>query len=431
MTPTLVFSAWLFGFVPSAAAPLPHQAANPPVTQEQIVDIRVHGNHITPDADVIRLSGLAKGEAFTAATVADAKKALTQTGMFDEVDVLKRFASIDDLSQIVVMLVVNEGPVKIEIPDAPGAGPRIVRRGLGGRFMYMPIIDAEDGYGWRYGVRVALARPAGKNSRLSLPLTWGGERRAGAELEHTFSRGRLQFGGALTSREHPFYEVRDDRRTAWTRAETRAGRLHFGVIGTLDHIAFNATEKTVETVQTIGGDVVLDTRLDPLLPRNALYVKGSVDRMFAKIRTGAGALYRTKIDANGYLGLISQTVLAVRVVREDASERMSPYFKSMLGGTENLRGFRAGEFVGDTLVAGSVELRTPFTSPIEVAKTGIRIFADAGTVYDKGQRYTDQTLKQGFGAGLFLSAPVFILNLDVAHGKGSGTRVYFGGGFSF
>ncbi|TAK15431.1 MAG: outer membrane protein assembly factor [Acidobacteria bacterium] len=419
MTPTLLFCAWLFGMAPQGAAAQP---------SEKIVDIRVHGNHITPDADVIRLSTLTKGAPFTDATLADAKKALRQTGMFDEVDVLKRFASIDDLSQIVVMIVVNEGPVKIEIPDLPGAEPRIVRRGVGSRFMYMPIIDAEDGYGWRYGLRVALARPVGRDSRLSFPFTWGGERRAGAELEHTFSRGRLQFGGALTSRENPFYKIRDDRRSAWTRVETSARRVHFGVTGAFDHIAFGATD---ENVKTIGADVVIDTRLDPLLPRNAVYVKASADRLFADIRTDTGALYRTKVDASGYLGLIRQTVLVARVVREDASEKMSPYFKSMLGGTANLRGFHAAEFVGDTLVAGSLELRAPLTSPISFGKVGFRVFADAGTVYDKGQRYEDQTLKQGYGGGLFLTAPVFHLNLDVAHGKGAGTRVYFGGGFSF
>ena len=435
MNAALVFCAFLFGFAPQGAPPA-MQAPNAPMKDEKIVDIRVHGNHLTSDADVIRLSGLTKGEPFTATTVADATKRLKQTGKFDDVDVLKRFASIDDVSQIVVMIVVNEGPVKIEMPDVnmPDARPKLVRRGFGSRFMYMPIVDAEDGYGWRYGLRVALAKPVGKNSRLSFPFTWGGERRAGAELERAFANGRLQFGGALTSRENPFYKVRDDRRTAWTRAEVSAGRLHFGATGTINHIVFDAADPVVkveETVKSVGADVVIDSRLDPLLPRNAVYVKGSVEQLFAEIRTGTGALYRTKIDANGYLGLMRQTVLALRVVREDASEKMSPYFKSTLGGTANLRGFHAAEFVGDSLVAGSAELRVPMSSPMDVGKVGLRLFADAGTVYDKGQRYKDQTLKQGYGAGVFLSMPVFILNLDVAHGKGSGTHVYFGGGFSF
>ena len=29
-----------------------------------------------------------------------------------------------------------------DVPDMPDASPRIVRRGLGSRFMYMPIVDA-------------------------------------------------------------------------------------------------------------------------------------------------------------------------------------------------------------------------------------------------------------------------------------------------
>jgi hemolysin activation/secretion protein len=120
-----------------------------------------------------------------------------------------------------------------------------------------------------------------------------------------------------------------------------------------------------------------------------------------------------------------------RVLREDVSRSAPAYFKSMLGGMSNLRGFEAARFVGDTLVAGSLEIRSPITSPVSVGKFGIRIFADAGTVYDKGQRYEDQTLKQGFGGGLFVTAAIFHLNLDVAHGKGAGTRVHIGGGFSF
>ena len=41
------------------------------------------------------------------------------------------------------------------MPDEPGGQPRIVRkRGLH-NFMFMPILDAEDGYGLTYGARVA------------------------------------------------------------------------------------------------------------------------------------------------------------------------------------------------------------------------------------------------------------------------------------
>jgi outer membrane protein assembly factor BamA len=188
-----------------------------------------------------------------------------------------------------------------------------------------------------------------------------------------------------------------------------------------------------DTVATVGGDVIIDTRLDPMLPRNAVYLMGSAEQ--ARITPDGGSssttLVRTKVDARGYLGTFGQTVLVARVLREDSSKTAPLYFKSMLGGMSNLRGFHAGTFIGDTLVAGTLELRAPLSSPVDIGKVGFRVFADAGTVYDKGQRYKDQTLKQGYGGGLFLTAAVFHLNLDVAHGKGAGTRVHLGGGFSF
>ena len=74
---------------------------------EKVADIRVHGNHISADADVIAMSGLKVGDPFTAATIADVTAKLKAANKFDDVSVLKRFASIEDPSQI---LVVRRGP---------------------------------------------------------------------------------------------------------------------------------------------------------------------------------------------------------------------------------------------------------------------------------------------------------------------------------
>ncbi len=414
-----LFLALWFGVAPQTPAP-----------GEVIFDIRVHGNHLTSDVEVIQLSGLKKGDPVTATTVETATRALERSGKFDDVQVLKRFGSIDDPTQIVIMLVVNEGPVKIELPDAPGAAPKIVSRGFLGRLMYLPILDAEDGYALKFGVNVAYV-PSGKShTRVSMPLTWGGERRAGLEWERTFTYGRLQVGGAFTSSKHPFYEVKDERRRGWARAEVSVSRFHVGGTATAQRVNFGGV---VDQVTTVGGDVTLDTRLDPLQPRNALFVVAKADqvRVTPDGGTARDPYVRTSIDATGYLGLIRQTVLVARVVRADATASQPSYFKNTLGGMPNLRGFDAARWVGDSLVAGTLELRIPVTPPLNVGKTGFRVFYDAGTVYDKGQRYADQTLKRGYGAGLFLNAAVFQINLDVAHGQGAGTRFLVGGGFSF
>ena len=43
---------------------------------------------------------------------------------FDRVDVLKRYASITDPSQILVLIQVDEGPVRIvRVPGIPGQAP--------------------------------------------------------------------------------------------------------------------------------------------------------------------------------------------------------------------------------------------------------------------------------------------------------------------
>jgi hemolysin activation/secretion protein len=140
---------------------------------------------------------------------------------------------------------------------------------------------------------------------------------------------------------------------------------------------------------------------------------------------------RTDVDANGYLGLYRGAVLALRAVREDFSRPAPAYYKSILGGSRNLRGFRAGYRVGDTLVAGSAEVRIPTTSPLRMAKLGISLLMDVGTVYDKGQRFRDQRLERGIGAGVWATAPVFGISAMVAHGIGADTRVHVSARLTF
>ena len=90
------------------------------------------------------------------------------------------------------------------------------------------------------------------------------------------------------------------------------------------------------------------------------------------------------------------------------------------------RGIPAGFKAGDTVVSGSAELRVPLTSPLSLGKFGVSAFVDAGTAYDNGQSFSQQTLDRGVGGGIWLTATAFRLTLDVAHGIGGATRVHFG-----
>lgn len=419
MTPALAVLLWALVVSP------PQAPAN---LAEVIAEIHIHGNVATPDAEVLKIAGVAKGDPFRETTLEDVRKRLKASGKFDTIEVRKLYASIEDPSQVALVLIVNEGAVRIDMPEEEGGQPRIVRkRGLH-NFMFLPILDAEDGYGLTYGARVAFVGIARGSNRLSSPLSWGGLKRAGLEFEHTFAAGpvsRVEVGSAIQRRKNPAYEIDDDRKRVWARVERARGPLRLGATVGWQDVSFAETD---DRLKTFGADVAYDTRLDPVLPRNAVYGLVSWERV-------AGAanepIDRLRLDGRGYLGLIGQSVLVVRALREDAGSPQPLYLRSLLGGWSNLRGFEAGAFTGDTLVSGSIELRVPLNSPLRVARIGVNVFADYGTAYEKGMRLADQTFRRGYGGGGWITITALRFGLGVAHGVGAGTRFTFAGGLTF
>lgn len=406
--------------------------------QEVVAAIQVHGNTITSSDDIIRASGLNVGDPVSDTVLSNAEARLGTAMKFESVEVLKRFASISDPTRVLILIQVDEGPVHVDIPDVdteqegstapPASPPAVVRRSKFG-MMFVPILSAEDGYGFTYGAQFAFAGHRSPRRRIVVPASWGGDKRVGAEYQQEFSKRyapRLRAGGLLQRRTHPFFEDDADRKRVWGRTEWPIVReIHAG-----GEVAWQTSSLNGEEVQarSLGADIVVDTRVDPLMPHNAIFIRSAVERLSF---SPAGTAVRTEIDANGYVGLYRGMVLALRATREDFSQPAPAFYKSVLGGSRNLRGFRAGYAIGDTLVAGSVELRIPTTSPLRMARFGYSIFMDAGTTYDQGERFGDQKLEKGVGAGIWATAPLFRIGLSVARGLGSGTRVHIAAGLTF
>jgi len=403
-------------------------AQTPSVAHPAIVsEILVHGNVLTADEEVRRLAGVAAGEAVTPTLAGDVAARLRASHRFQQVDVRTRFASIADPSQIVLVIIVDEGPVSIE-SAGEGAQPTVVKS-RGPHLLYFPILNAEDGYGATYGMRLALADRVGRSSRVSFPLTWGGEKQVGAELDKRFNSGplnRLIAGASLSRRTNPLFEQDDDRAQVSVRGERQLlPAVRAGASVSWQHVSFGGAD---DRFAQAGADISVDTRVDPVLPRNAVYARARVDRLDFH---SAGGMVRTQIDGRGYLGLAGQMILAVRATREAADGNLPPYEKLLLGGMANLRGFGAGTAAGDTLVAGSVELLVPLTSPLRVGRIGVSAFVDEGTVYGHGAHFGDQTLKRGVGGSVWFSAAFVRLSIAVAHGISGSTHVHAGGSLMF
>jgi hypothetical protein len=364
---------------------------------------------------------------------------------FERVEVLKRFASIADPSQIMLVIIVDEGPVKIVMTGDPDQPTRVVRKRLPNILIY-PLLGRDDGHSITFGARFTLPDPRwmGKRSRVTFPLTWGGTRRAAVDLEKRMEQGpftRVTAGGSISRRETLAFRQDDNRARLFVHGERELSRaLRLGATGGWQRASF---EDVVDQFAQLGGDIIFDTRVDPVLARNAVYARAGWehlkfgDRPLAQsVEPGSYAGYqgsanRTELDGRGYLGLVGQAVLAGRVLRVDSDRPLPPYLQPELGGLNTLRGFRAESFVGDTLVAMSAEVILPLTSAIKVGKVGVSAFVDRGTVYNDGERFSDQTLREGYGGSVWFAAAFLRLNIAVAHGRGASTRVHVGGNVTF
>jgi Omp85 superfamily domain/Surface antigen variable number repeat len=406
----------------------PSSVQNPP---EVIGDIRVHGNAYLNDEEVIRLAGIALGQPLAPDGLLQIEQRLKKSGHFETVEVLKRYRSLTNTSDVAVVLLVHERPglTSATVPEENAATRPF--RWLTSHLMFLPILSYDDGYGFTYGGRVSAVDLLGAGERLSVPLTWGGTRRAALEFERTFKSGpltRIDSSFGIWQRENPHYEL-DDQRVEWTaRAERSfAGLVRTGVETSVATVEFGTLD---DRLWTLGANVTLDTRGDPAFPRNAVLLGAGwtgldVKRLDKPINLLMG-------DARGYLGVIRQAVLAGRVQYIGADRPLPPYEQLLLGGASNLRGFAPGTFASDRQFVTSAELRVPITSVLSGAKLGLTAFFDASKAFNVGQRLQDASWHQGVGGGVFLIATIVKINVDVAHGLKDGeTRVSLSTGFAF
>jgi len=426
------------------AASLPGLALQTPV----VAAIQIQGNTATPDEDVRRLADIRVGMPFDDALVDQVAARLRAAKRFESVEVRKRFASIADPSQIMLVIVVDEGPVKIVMTNDPEHPTKVVRKRLP-NMLVLPILRRDDEVGITYGARLTAPEPRlfGKNSRVMYPITWGGTKQAGVDVEKRFDQGapldRLTFGGSLSRRENPAFQEDDDRARVFVRAERELVHgVRVGADTGWQRASFEGTSDLFSNVRT---DIIADTRIDPILARNAVYGRASIEHLQFADRTRAplvnpdqyagysGGVNRSELDGRGYLGFIGQTVLAARILRLDSNRPLPEYMQPQIGGMNTVRGFPAGYAVGDTLVAMSGELVVPLTSPLKIAKFGVTAFVDRGTVYNKGESFGDRPILEGYGGGVWFAAALFRVNVAIAHGRGAPdpVRVHVGGNITF
>jgi len=400
-----------------------------PQQAEIVNEIRVHGNVAIADDAIVQLAGLAIGQTLEPDALESIERRLKQSGRFESIEVRKRYRSLSDMTDVAIVLVVHEKPGTVVKPGDINPVTAPFHR-ITSRMMFLPILSYEDGYGFTYGGRVSTMDLLGTGERLSVPLTWGGTKRAALEFERTFAHApitRVATSVAIWNRENPHFDI-DEQRVEWTaRAERQfASVFRTGVYTSQSTVDFD----TIDDRQwTFGADAAFDTRHDPTFPRNAILAGAGWTGLHVR---GLDRIDRYTADLRGYLGVIGQAVLAARAQYAAASDTLPPYERLLVGGASTLRGFRAGTFDGDRSFVTSAELRVPITSVLSGARLGVTAFMDAAKAYDFNVKLSDAEWHQGVGGGIFLIATVVKINVDIAHGlKNGDTRVHLSSGFAF
>jgi hypothetical protein len=404
--------------------------------KEMINEIRIHGNAFVTDKEVLDLAGVTVGQPLAPDAVETITARLKNSGKFETIDVRKRQRSLTDTSDIALVLLVHEKPgVRSEIGgvDVPGVPAKVARPvgWLRSKLMFLPIIGWVDGYGFTYGGRVSTVDLLGMNERLSVPLTWGGTRRAALEFERGFKTGpltRIDSSFGIWNRENPRFEIRDQRVELKGRAERVFGDiLRTGVDASHATVSFGAID---DRLWTLGTSARVDTRIDPSFPANAVLVDLAWNGL--NFRSVPDRINRYTVDTRGYLRVFRQIVVAGRAAYVGADATLPPYERLLLGGSSSVRGFRTGALDGDRTLVTSLEARAPITSVLNGAKLGFNVFLDSSKIWNVGQKVDAVDWHRGVGGGVFLIASILRLNLDVAHGLKTGdTRVHLSSGFTF
>ena len=390
----------------------PAPPSRPQAAAEVIVDIRFRGNYSLADELLRAAVGVQPGDPLTAETLAQIEQRLLALEGVGSVEILKRYRSITRSNEVVLLVNVQE---QVAVSE---------------KLMFLPHFTWTDEYGITFGASVATVNLLGMDERIAFPLTWGGERRAAAEVGVALDRAavtRVAGGFGILQRENPHFELSERRTGAWLEATRRWRLFELGSSLTAEQVGFaGGIENQIE----LGAHAVLDTRQDEQLPRDAFYVGGAWDHL--ALLTRDESFNRTTADLRGYKTFIGRTILAVQAYWRGADGRLPDWERPFLGGARTLRGYDAGELIGDNIALGALEWRVPITPPVPVGLVGLNFFFDTGAVYDWGVPLRKAQFRHGVGAGVYFFVAFVGLQVDMAYGLASEeVHFHFSTGFRF
>lgn len=138
-----------------------------------------------------------------------------------------------------------------------------------------------------------------------------------------------------------------------------------------------------------------------------------------------------RAQLSGYVPLLGETHLALRVGGEAAMGEFPVFEAASIGGRESLRGYRFDRYTGERAGWGGVELRVPIDTVEFIVNGELGVFglADAGRVWMDGD--SPGGWHTAFGGGLWFSAFDRAFSVAWARGDHAHGRFYIWQGLPF
>lgn len=185
------------------------------------------------------------------------------------------------------------------------------------------------------------------------------------------------------------------------------GRLRLDLVAAVDPTIARAT-----TDVSARAGVVLDLRDSEPTPRRGALIE-AIHSVADTAVTGDLSYTRTTVSAAGYLSIVPQLVVAVRVAGEGmgGSPRLGTYYRieasdrpyEGVGGPASHRALEDHRLLGRNKLVANFDVRYDVYAVPTLVRTTVVAFLDAGRVFEPEPfKLTTEALLVGGGAGLFL-----------------------------
>lgn len=387
------------------------------INETRIADVIITGNEKTKDYVIRRELKVEPGDILDMKALNQGLRRVLMLGHFDEVG--RDFEDTDDPDRVNLIVKVTErktgvfgggagyssnegfiGYVEVEDQNFLGRGERVnVRWEFGQKRnnydvgFYEPYLNDKGMFmGFNLYNRSSLKRKDKSENVYDLHRT-GGDVTVGQPLnEHTNASVRLKI-------ENTRFELQEEKTDDFAGEDgtTRSLRLQT-VTNTTDHPFFPTLGMKNRLSVEMGG-----------------YVLGG-DNDFMK--------YEADLSKYIHVGSNGQSA-AFRVntglITGDAPLQEQFY----IGGSETVRGYRYGEFIGEKAIILNGEYRFPMMKAVH----GV-VFVDAGNAWQSDESMRLSDLHKGYGLGVRLDTPIGVIRIDYGIGE-EGGRTYFSLGQTF